>query len=163
RPDAAPGPRRSPHVAPPPSVGRRGDDVVTRSTRPPKSAPQVHTSRSVVGTVVKVGTATGRAALLPLRAAARTPLVRERTERLAEAGREVTTDVRQKLEQAAVDALATPEAERTIDSALAGPLPETIARSAVRHRVLQRVLAEMIATADRTATITPAGDEQGTE
>ena len=136
---------------------------MTRSIRPRKSASQVHTSRSVVGTVVKVGTATGKAALLPFRAAARTPLVRERTERLAEAGREVTTDVRQKLEQTAVDALATPEAERTIDSVLAGPLPETIARSAVRHRVLQRVLAEMIATADRTATITPAGDEQGTD
>jgi uncharacterized RDD family membrane protein YckC len=42
-------------------------------------------------------------------------------------------------------------------------LPETIARTAVQHRVLQRVIAEMLATADRTGTITPAGEEPGTE
>jgi uncharacterized RDD family membrane protein YckC len=117
----------------------------------------------VLGTVLKVGTATGKAALLPLRAAARTPLVRDRAEKLAETGREVGTDVRHKLEDAAVGLLETPDAERTIDRALAGPLPETIARTAVQHRVLQRVIAEMLATADRTATITPAGEEPGTE
>jgi uncharacterized RDD family membrane protein YckC len=117
----------------------------------------------VLGTVFRVGSATGHLALLPFRAAARTPLVRERAERLAETGREVGTDVRERLEQAAVGALETPEAERTIDRALAGPLPETIARSAVQHRVLQRVIAEMLATADRTATITPASEEEDTE
>jgi uncharacterized RDD family membrane protein YckC len=117
----------------------------------------------VLGTVLKVGTATGKVALLPFRAAARTPLVRDRAERLAETGREVGVDVRHKLEDAAVGALETPDAERTIDRALAGPLPETIARSAVQHRVLQRVIAEMLATADRTATITPGGEEPGTE
>jgi uncharacterized RDD family membrane protein YckC len=131
-----------------------------RAGRPTGDAP----GRSVVfGTVVKVGTATGNLALLPFRAAARTPLVRDRAERLAETGREVSTDVRHKLEDAAVGALETRDAERAIDRALGGPLPETVARSAVRHRVLQRVIAEMLATADRTATITPAGEERGTD
>jgi uncharacterized RDD family membrane protein YckC len=137
---------------------------VTEGDRPGKLTGDSERGRSVVlGTVLKVGTTTGKVALLPFRAAARTPLVRERTERLAEAGREVTIDVRHKLEDAAVGALETPDAERTIDRALAGPLPETIARSAVQHHVLQRVIAEMLATADRTATITPAGEEPGTE
>jgi uncharacterized RDD family membrane protein YckC len=117
----------------------------------------------VLGTFVKVGTATGKVALLPFRAAARTPVVRDRTERLAETGREVTTGVRHRLEDAAVDMLATSDAERTIDRALAGPLPETVARSAVQHGVLQRVIAEMLATADRTATITPVGEVEGTD
>ena len=137
---------------------------MTEGDRPGKLTGDSERGRSVVlGTVLKVGTTTGKVALLPFRAAARTPLVRERTERLAEAGREVTIDVRHKLEDAAVGALETPDAERTIDRALAGPLPETIARSAVQHHVLQRVIAEMLATADRTATITPAGEEPGTE
>jgi uncharacterized RDD family membrane protein YckC len=137
---------------------------VTQSDRPGKPVGDTQPGRSVVlGTVLKVGTATGKVALLPFRAAARTPLVRDRAERLAETGREVGMDVRHKLEDAAVGALETPDAERTIDRALTGPLPETIARSAVQHRVLQRVIAEMLATADRTATITPAGEEPGTE
>lgn len=135
-----------------------------REGRPGKPTGDSHPGRNVVrGTVFKVGTATGKVALLPFRAAARTPLVRGRAERLAETGREVSTDVRHKLEDAAVGALETPDAERTIDRALAGPLPETIARSAVQHRVLQRVIAEMLATADRTATITPAGEEPAAE
>ena len=135
-----------------------------RNDRGGKPKDDSHPGRNVVvGTVVKVGTATGHLALLPFRAAARTPLVRDRAERLAETGREVTMDVRHKLEDAAVGALETPDAERTIDRTLAGPLPETIARSAVQHRVLQRVIAEMLATADRTATITPAGEEPAAE
>jgi uncharacterized RDD family membrane protein YckC len=137
---------------------------VSRSVRRGEPAPNVHTGRSLVlGTVVKIGTATGKVALLPFRAAARTPVVRDRTERLAETGREVTTGARHRLEDAAVDMLATPDAERTIDRALAGPLPETVARSAIQHRVLQRVIGEMLATADRTATITPADEDEGTE
>jgi uncharacterized RDD family membrane protein YckC len=37
------------------------------------------------------------------------------------------------------------EAERAIDSLLAGPLPEAVARSIVRHRVLQRMVDEVLA------------------
>ena len=102
------------------------------------------------GTVLRVGTATGNVVLLPLRAAARTPLVRERAERLVETGRDATTDVRHRLEDVAVDVLETPEVERTIDRALAGPLPETVARSIVDHHVPERMVSEMLARADAT-------------
>ena len=40
---------------------------------------------------------------------------------------------------------------RIVDSALAGPLPEEIARSLVRHRVIERVVAELAATASWSA------------
>lgn len=38
----------------------------------------------------------------------------------------------------------TEEAERAVDGLLAGPLPEAFARSLVRHRVVQRVVAESL-------------------
>jgi uncharacterized RDD family membrane protein YckC len=41
------------------------------------------------------------------------------------------------------DALNT-EAERAIDGLLAGPMPETVARALVEHRVLERALAEWL-------------------
>jgi uncharacterized RDD family membrane protein YckC len=40
------------------------------------------------------------------------------------------------------------EAERAVDSALAGPLPESFARSVVEHEVAQRVLTEILASSD---------------
>ena len=40
------------------------------------------------------------------------------------------------------------EAEHAIDAALAGPFPEAVARSLVERRVLERVLAEVLATTD---------------
>ena len=39
------------------------------------------------------------------------------------------------------------EAERAIDAVLAGPLPEAFGRSLVEHRVVERVLAEMVEAA----------------
>ena len=39
--------------------------------------------------------------------------------------------------------LASPESARVIDRTLAGPLPEEVARSIVRHRVLERMVAEL--------------------
>ena len=44
--------------------------------------------------------------------------------------------------------LAAPEIARVIDRALAGSLPEEIARSIVRHRVLERVVAELAASGE---------------
>ena len=41
------------------------------------------------------------------------------------------------------EVLSAPEIARVIDRALAGPLPEEIARSVVRHRVLERVVDEL--------------------
>jgi uncharacterized RDD family membrane protein YckC len=50
---------------------------------------------------------------------------------------------RGQLENAADDMLSTPEVARVVDRALAGPLPEDLAKSLVRHRVLERVVNEL--------------------
>jgi uncharacterized RDD family membrane protein YckC len=67
--------------------------------------------------------AAGRAALRPARAAARA--------------------WRGPIEEAAEQVLASPELGRILDRALAGPLPEELTRSLVRHRVLERVVGEL--------------------
>ena len=72
--------------------------------------------------------AAGRAAFFPARAAARA--------------------WREQLEAAVDEMLAAPEIARVIDRALAGSLPEEIARSIVRHRVLERVVAELAASGE---------------
>ena len=41
-----------------------------------------------------------------------------------------------------------PVAEAAVDHALAGPLPEAIAHSLVEHRVIERIVREMLATGD---------------
>jgi len=55
-------------------------------------------------------------------------------------------DVPRRVEEAAMDAVATPTAQRAIDEVLAGPLPEMIGRSLGRHRVVERVVAEVVAS-----------------
>jgi uncharacterized RDD family membrane protein YckC len=80
--------------------------------------------------------AAGRAALFPARAAARV--------------------WRGRLEEAADDVLAAPEIARLVDRALAGSLPEELARSLVRHRVLERVVAELAASGELERLITAA-------
>jgi uncharacterized RDD family membrane protein YckC len=50
---------------------------------------------------------------------------------------------RGQLETAADDMLSTPEVARIVDRALAGPLPEDLTKSLVRHRVLERVVNEL--------------------
>jgi uncharacterized RDD family membrane protein YckC len=67
--------------------------------------------------------AAGRAAFFPARAAARA--------------------WRGPLEEAVDEVLSAPEIARVLDRALAGSLPEEIARSLVRHRVLERIAAEL--------------------
>jgi uncharacterized RDD family membrane protein YckC len=72
--------------------------------------------------------AAGRAALFPARAAARV--------------------WRDQLKEAVDEVLSAPEIARVIDRALAGSLPEEIARSVVRHRVLERVVDELAASGE---------------
>jgi uncharacterized RDD family membrane protein YckC len=72
--------------------------------------------------------AAGRAAFFPARAAAQA--------------------WRGRLEEAAEDVLAAPEIARVIDRALEGPLPEEFARSLARHRVLERIVAELAASGE---------------
>jgi uncharacterized RDD family membrane protein YckC len=72
--------------------------------------------------------AAGRAAFFPARAAARV--------------------WREQLETAVDEVLSAPEIARVIDRALAGSLPEDIATSVVRHRVLERVVDELAASGE---------------
>src|SRR5262245_38787072 len=72
-----------------------------------------------------LGDTVGRAALYPARLAARA--------------------WRGRLEEAAEDVLAAPEISRIVDRAFAGPLPEELAASLVRHRVLERLVGELAA------------------
>lgn len=55
---------------------------------------------------------------------------------------------RGRIESAAEDVVGAPELARIVDSAFAGPLPEEIARSLVRHRVIERVVRELAATGE---------------
>jgi uncharacterized RDD family membrane protein YckC len=75
----------------------------------------------------RLATAAGRLAFFPARVAARAS--------------------RDQLEAAADDVLV-PELARLIDGALASSLPEDVARSLVKHRVLERVIEELAATGE---------------
>ena len=81
------------------------------------------------GLTARIGRATGRLALRPVRA-------------VAEVGRGAFTD----------------EAERALDGVMAGPLPEAVGRSLVEHRVVERLAAEMLeARAAESASICAGG------
>jgi uncharacterized RDD family membrane protein YckC len=55
---------------------------------------------------------------------------------------------RGRLESAAEDVLSAPEVARVLDGALAGSLPEDLARSVVRHRVLERFVRELASSGE---------------
>jgi uncharacterized RDD family membrane protein YckC len=80
--------------------------------------------------------AAGRAAFFPARAAARV--------------------WRGPLEEAVDEVLSAPEIIRVLDRALAGSLPEEIARSIVRHRVLERIAEELAASGELERLVTEA-------
>jgi uncharacterized RDD family membrane protein YckC len=100
----------------------------------------------------RVGVAATRLALIPLRLAAQAPVVGPLLERtgdsLADAGRAARTQGRGRLETAAGDAFSSPEAGRAVDHALAGPLPEAIARSLIERHVVQRIAEQVLASAE---------------
>ena len=52
------------------------------------------------------------------------------------------------LEAAAEELLATPEVKRALDRTLSSPLPEELGRLLVRHRVVERVVHEMVASGE---------------
>ena len=78
----------------------------------------------------------GRAAFFPARAAARA--------------------WRGPLEEAVDEVLSAPEIARVVDRALAGSLPEELARSLVRNRVLERIAAELAASGELERLVTAA-------
>jgi uncharacterized RDD family membrane protein YckC len=78
----------------------------------------------------------GRAAFLPARAAARA--------------------WRGPIEDAVDEVLSAPEIARVVDRALAGSLPEELARSLVRHRVIDRIIAELAESGELERLVTAA-------
>jgi len=78
----------------------------------------------------------GRAAFFPARAAARA--------------------WRGPIEEAVDEVLSAPEIARVMDRALAGSLPEELARSLVRHRVFERIAAELAASGELERLVTRA-------
>jgi uncharacterized RDD family membrane protein YckC len=58
------------------------------------------------------------------------------------------TVVARELEDITVDAVAAPAVQRAVDRILAGPLPETVARSLVENRVAERVVTEALRNED---------------
>jgi uncharacterized RDD family membrane protein YckC len=131
---------------------------------------RTHGSRNVfMGLVVTTGrisAKTGRLVLLPARVLARSPLVeplRGRTERLAETGRNAEVDARRRLESAAEGVLSAPEAEHVVDGVLAGALPEAVARSLIDHRVVERLVAEVLTTVELDREVVSAREAERTE
>ena len=58
--------------------------------------------------------------------------------------------------QAVDEVLSAPEIARVVDRALAGSLPEEIARSLVRHRVLERIASELATSGELERLVTAA-------
>jgi len=71
-------------------------------------------------------------------------------------------DVPRRVEEAAMDAVATPTAQRAIDDVLAGPLPEMVGSSLGRHHVVERVVAEVLASEDLDAAVVSALESERT-
>lgn len=84
------------------------------------------------GRVGRLGVRTGLFVFRPVRAVARTG----------------GTVFARELEDITVDAVAAPAVQRAVDRILAGPLPETVARSLIEHRVAERVVTEALRKED---------------
>ena len=71
-------------------------------------------------------------------------------------GRVAARAWRGRIESAADDVLSAPELARVLDRALAGSLPEELARSLVRHNVLERIARELAASGELERLIAQA-------
>jgi len=59
--------------------------------------------------------------------------------------------------------LSAPEAEHVVDGVLAGALPEAVARSLIEHRVVERLVAEVLATVELDRELVSAREAERTE
>jgi len=109
----------------------------------------------------------GRVALVPLRLGARMPIVGSVLDRtgsvLAAEGRAARVHAFDRLEVATAHVLSSPEVGRAVDNTLAGPLPETVARSLVERHVIERVVAQIFEHAEVETLLTNALDRPETE
>jgi uncharacterized RDD family membrane protein YckC len=108
-----------------------------RRLRPTEDGPRA--DDAALGLLVSVA----RVGLTAARVLERLPGVTPVLERGAETGRAARVRGRERIENAAQSALSAPEVERLVDGALAGPLPETLARSSIEHHVADRVAAQL--------------------
>lgn len=115
----------------------------------------------------RAGITAGRLAFLPLRVAARAPVVGGPLRRvgndLAHQGELARARVRVRVEAAILELLSAPELERTADRVLAGTLTDTLGRSVAEHRVIERVAVQVIATTDVDRVIGAVLDHPMTE
>ena len=59
--------------------------------------------------------------------------------------------------------LAAPETARAVDRALAGALPDVLMRSALEHRVLERMATQALAVVDLDATVAAVVDSDAAQ
>jgi hypothetical protein len=115
----------------------------------------------------RAGAAAGKLAFLPLRIAARAPVVggplRRAGSDLAHQGALARDRARVQLEAAALEILSAPELERTADRMLAGRLTDALGRSVAEHRVIERVAVQIVATADVDRVVGAVLDHPMTE
>jgi uncharacterized RDD family membrane protein YckC len=131
---------------------------------------QIEARDVALGVVVVCGhvsAAAGRLALLPLRVAVRFPVVGTvlgRTgESLAREGREARDRGLDQVGAAAGEVLGSPEVGRAVDRALAGPLPENVARSIVERQVARRIVEQVVGSVDVQAAVDAAFEHAATE
>jgi hypothetical protein len=84
-------------------------------------------------------------------------------ERLAREGAAVQARLRSRLEGIVDEILDTPEAERVVQRAIGGQLPDAVVRSLLEHRVVERIAAEVVATAELDVTIDAALEAEATQ
>jgi hypothetical protein len=123
-----------------------------------------------LGLVVRgaqAGLTAGRIALLPVRIAARTPVVgtplRRVASDLAHQGALARARARAAAEAVGEEALKAPELERAADRLLAGKLTDAVGRSLAEHRVVERVAVQILAIADVDRVIGAVLDHEMTE
>lgn len=115
----------------------------------------------------RAGAIVGRVALMPMRVAARMPVVgpalRRAGDSLAADGHEARVQGRHRLEVTAEDVLASPEVEHAVDVSMAGPLTDAVARSLAEHRVVERIAEQVLASTDLEEAVTRALGHKKTE
>jgi hypothetical protein len=128
----------------------RAADTGGAMNRDPQSVGSLDVAVGLAAAGVRAATRIGRTLLPPARVAARAPVVgpwlRAVTVASGIEGQGEIVRGRQALEAAAAKAIAAPEAARTVDRALAGPLTEAVGHSLAEHRVAERLAGELVAT-----------------
>ena len=121
----------------------------------------------LVVTGARAGRLAGRLALVPVRVAARTPVVgaplRRAAQGLSADGESAREDGRHRLELAADQLMAAPEVERTVDRALGGPLADAAVDSFAEHRVAERLAARIAATPEFEDAVAAALEHEATQ